>query len=112
MPANTNVPAPQRKRFSLTGRTIALDPRLNAVRGDLADVDLADRVFAPHYAKACTFVVVADTQLREAPHEDATVITELSKGEHFFLLDISGSWGWGHDGKTVGYVNISTIEVL
>ncbi|MDF0752810.1 hypothetical protein NLU14_21530, partial [Marinobacter sp. 71-i] len=41
---------PARKRFSLKGRSVPIDPRVDAVRRDLADVRLADRVFAPHYA--------------------------------------------------------------
>src|SRR3546814_14266912 len=39
-----------RNRFTLTGRSVALDRRVNALRGDLADVALAGRYFAPHYS--------------------------------------------------------------
>src|ERR1700712_2107403 len=95
LPANNNVPAPQRKRFSLKGRTVPIDVRVDAVRGDLADVELADRVFAPHYAKACEFTVKHDTELRAAPSAEAAVVAALSKGAPFDLLDISGGWGWG-----------------
>ena len=91
---------------------MALDPRFNAVRGDLADVELADRVFAPHYAKACPFKVIADSELREAPSAEAAIVVILKTGEHFDLLDISGGWGWGHSANAVGYVQTSAIEVL
>ena len=41
---------PSRRAFALTGPSVTLDPRTHAVRGDLADVRLAEQVFAPHYA--------------------------------------------------------------
>jgi hypothetical protein len=112
LPANNNVAAPQRKRFSLTGRRAALDPRFNAVRGDLADIELADRVFAPHYAKSCRFKVIADVSLQDTPSSDGAIVAILKKGEYFDLLDISGGWGWGRCSDAVGYVEASAIEVL
>src|ERR1700712_5348757 len=109
LPANNNVPAPQRKRFSLTGRTVPIDLRVDAVRGDLADVELADRVFAPHYAKSCAFTVKADTELRTTASADGEVITMLKAGERFGLLDVSGGWGWGKSSGAVGYVSATMI---
>jgi hypothetical protein len=112
LPANNNVPAPQRKRFSLKGRTVPIDLRVDAVRGDLADVDLADRVFAPHYAKACAFNVITTTELRAAPSAKAETVASLNPGERFDLLDISGGWGWGRSAGAVGYVVSNAIEPL
>ncbi|MDB5700072.1 MAG: hypothetical protein JWL66_271 [Sphingomonadales bacterium] len=109
-PANNNVPAPQRKRFSLTGRTVPIDLRVDAVRGDLADVELADRVFAPHYAKSCAFTVTQDTELRATASAEGEVITKLKAGERFGLLDVSGDWGWGKCSGVVGYVSAKMIE--
>src|SRR3712207_1046075 len=40
------------ERFTLSGPSADLDPDYNAYRGDLADIELASRLFAPHYAKA------------------------------------------------------------
>jgi hypothetical protein len=108
--ANNIVPAPQRKRFSLKGRTIPIDRNSDAVRGDLADVELADRVFAPHYAKACAFDVIADTPLRVSPSLDAEIVSALSTGGRFDLLDISGAWAWGRCSGKVGYVLSSAIR--
>src|SRR3546814_7447063 len=48
-----------RNRFTLTGRSVALDRRVNAIRGDLADVALAGRYFAPHYSCPQTFSLTA-----------------------------------------------------
>jgi hypothetical protein len=108
--ANKIVPAPQRKRFSLTGRTVPIDRNTEAVRGDLADIALADRVFAPHYAKACPFNVISDTELRIAPGFEAEVVAALTMGDRFELLDISGGWAWGSGAGKVGYVISNAIE--
>lgn len=112
LPANSIAPAPQRKRFSLKGRSVRVDHRVEAVRGDLADVALADRVFAPHYAKSCAFALIADTKLRVGPSPEADIVVDLSMGDRFDLLDINGGWAWGRSTGKVGYVVSSTIEPL
>jgi cell wall-associated NlpC family hydrolase len=85
------------------------------VRKDVADVALADRVFAPHYAKpllhGCDRTALA---MRAAPSHDATAVSELLRGEIFAVVDASGDWAWGyslHDGY-VGYVPIDAIGAL
>ena len=80
------------------------------MRGDLADVELADRVFAPHYAKACAFDLISDTHLRVAPLFDAEIVSVLPAGVRFDLLDISGGWAWGSCTGKVGYVLSSAIK--
>lgn len=82
------------------------------MRKDIADVALADRVFAPHYARplihGCT---AAATPMRAAPGHGATAVSELLKGEGFAVVDSSGDWAWGyslHDGY-VGYVAIDAL---
>lgn len=99
-----------RTSFTLEGHSIALDPRIHAVRGDLADVTLADRLFAPHYAEAverqCTQPFVA---VRDKPGGAQT--SELLSGEAFMLLDISGGWAWGYCGHDhyVGYLEADAL---
>ena len=39
-----------RDRFGLTGTSQAYDPRVTAIRPDLADIAVAGQHFAPHYA--------------------------------------------------------------
>ena len=39
-----------RGRFGLTGTSQAFDPRIVAIRPDLADIAVAGTYFAPHYA--------------------------------------------------------------
>ena len=80
---------------------------MTAARRDIADVALADRLFAPHYARAlprrCGPVAV---MVRQAGSASATAVTQLLPGEDFAVLDIGGGWAWGYcrqDGY-VGYV--------
>lgn len=94
-----------RNSFSLSGPSRALDPRVNAMRGDLADVALAGRHFSPHYANPVErFCSVPFAAIRDRP--EGQQISELLVGEVFMLLDISGGWAWGYTGQDhyVGYV--------
>lgn len=98
-----------RKRFALTGRSHSVDPRVEAARGDLADVRLADRVFAPHYAAA-----VQRSATRRAPilaaHGGAP-ISEILPGETFDVLELSHGYAWGVAGVdgTVGFVEMNAL---
>lgn len=94
-------------RFTLSGRSVTLDPRVHAWRRDLADIALADRLFAPHYARpidrACGQLA---TFVRAEPSDSAPHISELLPGEPFRVLEYAGGWAWGQsalDGQ-VGYV--------
>ena len=100
------------ERFRLEGRSQSFDPRVDAIRPDLADVALASRHFAPHYAKAVArSCVVARTPVRANADADSEMVSELLFGEGFALLDITGGWAWGyclHD-HYVGYVPEDTL---
>jgi hypothetical protein len=108
-PRPASEPAPPRKQFRLTGHSAELDASTNAVRGDLADVDLADRVFAPHYAQAVPWHARETTQIHAQPSIDAPVIGKLMAGDVFNLLDINANWAWGHTAFAVGYVPVDSI---
>ncbi|PTQ08622.1 glycoside hydrolase [Sphingomonas oleivorans] len=104
---------PPTERFRLDGPTRALDPRVHAVRRDIADIALAGLLFAPHYAqplpRACA---AASAMLRTAPAEDAEAVSQLLRGERFDVLDIAGGWAWGycvHD-DYVGYVPTDSLS--
>lgn len=88
-----------------------LDPRINAVRADLADVRLADRVFAPHYAAPLRVTVNHDTQLRAARGDDAAVVAPIVAGAAFDLLDLTGgvAWGIAVDAGVVGYLDADVV---
>jgi hypothetical protein len=96
---------------ALDGRSVALDPRTSAVRPDLADVRLADLVFAPHYAAPVARVIAAVTPLRAGRAGDAEVLATLGAGARFELLDIVGddAWGIATAEALVGYVDAATL---
>ena len=97
--------------FALTGPSDEPDPRFNAYRKDLADVTLAGRVIASHYAEPVEREIACTTELRKSPSQDAEVIRELAPGERFDMLDDSLGWAWGYAGPDghVGYVHLSAI---
>lgn len=100
--------SPTRKRFALTGRSHAVDARVTAARGDLADLRLSDRIFASHYAAA-----VARTVTAQAPLLDTlggTQVSEVLVGEPFDVLELSHGTAWGvaADGA-VGFVDAGAI---
>lgn len=90
-----------------------LDPRTNAVRADVADVRLAEYVFAPHYAAPMSVRVLQATILREGRAVDSADIVTLAAGETFDLLDLTGGVAWGvavaHG--LVGYVDAPLLEI-
>ena len=97
----------RRKRFTLTGRSIALDRRVNAIRGDLADIALAGKYFAPHYSCPQAFSLRAPrTPIRAKGDIAATAVSELLHGETFQAIDVAGGWAWGYSAHDhyVGYV--------
>lgn len=99
-------------RFGLTGPSVVLDRRINAVRGDIADIALAGILFAPHYAcpmaRRCT---VSSVPVRDRANEHGAQISELIFGESFDVLDLSGGWAWGYSAADhyVGYVPEDTL---
>lgn len=100
-------------RTSLNRPSCALDHRSSAFRPDLAELALADRVIASHYAVPVTRVCgVPHVELRGAPDHAASPISELLYGEAFEAIEISGGWAWGrcgHDGY-VGYLPASALN--
>ena len=102
---------PARRTFALVGPSLPLDPRLDAVRPDIADVRLADRVFAPHYAAPLRRIVSRSTSLREGRGLDTAILTPLSAGAAFDLLDLTGgiAWGIAIDANLVGYLDADDV---
>lgn len=105
-------PIADRVQFHLSGRSVQLDRRVHAVRGDLADFALAGVLFAPHYARAEPMHVIAPgAYVLEKATAASTAVSQLLQGETFHLLDVTGYWAWGfcgHDGY-VGYVERSAL---
>ena len=90
----------------LSGPSIVLDPRIHAYRNDLADIALAGQLFAPHYARPVTRICNVAASVRSAPMEESDALYELSPGEEFALLDVTGGWAWGYRRRDhmIGYM--------
>lgn len=100
------------RQFVLSGPVADYDPRVTPIRGDLADIALAGRFFAPHYVAPQIHRVIGDgAMLRLSGAPDAVAVSQLLPGEAFALLDSGGEWGWGygfHDGYC-GYLRLDSI---
>lgn len=101
-----------RDRFGLSGASQAFDPRMVAIRPDLADIAVAGTHFAPHYAAPkMTSGVLPAAAMRAAPSLDAEQTSELLFGEGFALLDLTGGWAWGYSlaDHYVGYLAANAL---
>ena len=84
---------------------------MDAVRRDLADVRLADRVFAPHYAAPMPRNLIAPAELRLSAARDSEVLVSLAAGDVFEVLEFAGNHAWGVAPKAglVGYIAASAL---
>jgi hypothetical protein len=106
------LPVPRDKRVSLTGPSRQLDRRVHAVRNDIADIALADDVFAPHYAKPLVHgCVVPSVPIRAGGSPGARAVSELLLGEAFAVVDVASGWAWGY-GLHDNYVGYLPVEML
>ena len=92
--------------FTLSGPSLKLDPSRTPLRGDLADIALAGKVFAPHYAVPMPMRAKSATALLADMDAAAAVVADLAEGAEFAALDIVGGYIWGYvtDGGLVGFV--------
>lgn len=106
--------APPHKSFALTGRSVAIDPLHNAVRPDLADIRLAEYVFAPHYAAPMPCTLTTAATLRAATSSDSEALVELQAGEPFECLEVlrEVAWGVAPDRRLAGYVDRRALDRL
>lgn len=94
----------------------ALDPRLNAVRPDLADKTLEGRVEAERFVEGKPAQVrVGVASLRRAPQDDAPQDTQLLSGEMVSVFEDGaggdGNWSWVQNwsDRYVGYVRTAAL---
>jgi hypothetical protein len=114
MPSNPPPAGPARRRFALTGPSTRLDPRTNAVRRDIADIRLAELVFAPHYAAPLAMGVEGETILRAEPSQTSDTVAILKADEIFEVLEFSGgnAWGIAPAHGLVGYLDAGRLSAL
>ena len=82
------------------------------MRRDLADVRLADRVFAPHYAAPMPRTLAAAAELRSSASPDSEVLARLEAGEVFEVLELAGNHAWGvaPQAGVVGYLPAAALS--
>ncbi|WP_374146355.1 SH3 domain-containing protein [Sphingomonas sp. 28-63-12] len=82
------------------------------MRADLADIRLADHVFAPHYAAPLPMTVRSAGLLRATADKDSEQLATLNPGTVFEALDFAGdsAWGIAVDLGLVGYVDRAMID--
>lgn len=109
----TSPQAPLHRAFALTGPSRVLDPRVVAVRADIADIRLADQVFAPHYVAAIDRIVETAGALRAGRDPASEKLADMAAGDVFELLDVTGDIAWGiAPGKgLVGYLPVAALGI-
>ena len=77
----------------------------------MADIALAGRVIASHYAEPVEKQVAQSVTLRSGPSDSSEAISQLVAGEPFRMLDDTLGWAWGYAGETgrVGYADSEAI---
>jgi hypothetical protein len=111
----SDIPMPLTERdFALARPSEAFDPLHRPVRGDLAHIRCAGRVFVPHYAVPMPHEVMAAAQLVCAARADAEVLGPVAAGTLFNVLDMAGGWAWGQvgDDGLVGYLPLTALVAL
>ena len=100
-------------QLTLSGPSEKLDAGHWPVRGDLAHVRLAGKVFVPHYAVPMErHVVPCGAKLFALNSKNSEVRETLGGGALFNVLDISGGFAWGQVGEDgfVGYLPLEALE--
>jgi hypothetical protein len=105
-------PVKIRAIYKLSGHSIEGDKRTTPIRGDLADIKLAGKLFAPHYAVPMIRTGIAPvTEIHAEPHLSSMPVSALMHGEEFAVLDVAGEWAWGyclHD-DYLGYLRFADL---
>lgn len=97
----------------MSGPTVALEADRHAVRRDLAELEVAGRVFAQHYAEPMVVIARADAVIHAQPDRTSAAAASLTKGDVFHLVDIGQSWAWGRGAAagSVGYVDATALDL-
>ena len=92
---------------------MTLDRRLNAFRPDVADVRLKGQVAADRFVEGVPGRVVAPSApLKPAPSPEASLDSELVRGEEVLVFDTTGE-GWAFvQSRVDGYVGYAPSDAL
>lgn len=102
-----------RKVIHLSGPSVPVDSTQYAVRRDLAELSLADTVFAQHYAVPLAMNANREVPIHALPRADSDVVATLAIDQNFNVLDIGKEWAWGRGDAqgTVGYVAADALNL-
>ncbi|RDV04460.1 C40 family peptidase [Undibacter mobilis] len=92
---------------------MALDPRLNPYRRDIAAAHLRGQVEAAHFVNGTLYEIIEPiADLRRDPAHEAALDTEALKGERVTVYEVSEEgWAWGQL-KADGYVGYLSANAL
>jgi len=102
----------QQLRIADSGRS-GLDPRTTPARSDLAAKHLTGVVDARRFVEGKLYEIgVPQAPVRDAPSDEAALLTEALKGERVAIYDISEQgWAWGQLAAD-GYVGFLPASAL
>ena len=111
--AGNTAAAPPRRQFRLTGPSVVLEPGRYAVRRDLAEIAVADRIFAQHYVEPMAVTLLAAAIIHARPDPDSDPVATLAAGDAFHLIDLGHEWAWGRGDTlgTIGYIAASALDL-
>jgi cell wall-associated NlpC family hydrolase len=92
---------------------MTLDPRLNAIRADLADARLEGQASAPRFVIGRIHQVsVPILNVNKEPRFDATQVTQLLMGERVRVFDVREGWAWlqAENDSYVGYASADDLS--
>lgn len=93
---------------------MSLDPRLYAVRDDLADITLRARFRAPRYAEGRPARVASGLlPVQQAPQPEAAIDTFFHYGEAIRVFEEKGGYAWCQSVRDsyVGYVDAAALAM-
>jgi hypothetical protein len=99
------------EQFALSGPSNPPDPRSHAYRPDLADVALAGKVIASHYAEPVGRKVRATVPLMASASQRSEELAVVEPDDPFSMLDDTLGWAWGYAGRDrlVGYIRSDAL---
>src|SRR6185312_9660282 len=92
---------------------VALDPRINPFRPEIAADHLKGQVEARRFVEGVRYQVVEPTSaIRHAPSQDARLDSEVLFGEHVTIYEMTEEgWAWGQ-AESDGYVGWFSANAL